>query len=322
MTASCRLAVALILIALAPAAFAQRYPERPIRVIVGVPAGGTPDVLARALTGSMSKLLGQPLVIDNRGGAGGLIGGEVAAKSTPDGYTLYVTSPGPLTILPHMQKQMGYEPVRDFAPVGIIASNPFLLIANPALPAKSIKDLIALAKAQPGKLNYASAGNGAPNHLAMEVFKYMAGVNITHVPYKGAPQAVSDVLAGHMNMMFNSLPPVLGHLKADRFRALGLSGRKRSPLLPDLPTIDEAGVPGYEAITWAGMLAPSKTPAPILATIRDAFTKAITAPDVRAQLEAQGVDPGSGSAQEFAALLKREHERYAKAVKLSGAKID
>jgi tripartite-type tricarboxylate transporter receptor subunit TctC len=315
-------AIVLALLAVPATALAQRYPERPIRVIVGVPAGGTPDVMARAVTGGMSRLLGQPLVVDNRGGAGGLIGGEVVAKSTPDGYTLYVTSPGPLTILPHMQKSMAYDPVRDFVPIGLIASNPFLLITNPGLPAKSIKELIALAKSQPGKLNYASAGNGAPNHLAMEVFKYMAGVNIVHVPYKGAPQAVSDVLAGHMNMMFNSIPPVLGHLKADRFRALGLSGRKRSPLLPDVPTIDEAGVPGYESTTWAGMLAPSKTPPAILAIIRDAFVKTMSVPEVRTQLEAQGVDPGSGSAQEFAALLKREYERYAKAVKISGAKID
>jgi tripartite-type tricarboxylate transporter receptor subunit TctC len=322
MTVSSRIAVSLILMALAPAAFAQRYPERPIRVIVGVPAGGTPDVMARAVAGAMSKLLGQPLVMDNRGGAAGLIAAEVAAKSTPDGYTLYVTSPGPLTILPHIQKQLAYEPVRDFVPIGVIASNPFLLITNPGLPPKTIKELIALAKAQPGKLNYASAGNGAPNHLAMEVFKSMAGISITHVPYKGAPQAVSDVLAGHMNMMLNSIPPVLSHVRAERFRALGSTGRKRSPLLPEIPTIDESGVPGYEAITWAGMLAPAKIPAPILAAVRDAFTKTINAPDVRTLLEAQGVEPGSGSPQEFAALLKREYERYAKVVKTSGAKID
>ena len=322
MTGCRRLAVPLILLALVPSAFAQRYPERPVRVIVGVPAGGTPDVMARAVAGAMSKLLGQPLVMDNRGGAGGLIGAEVAAKASADGYTLYVTSPGPLTILPHLQKQIGYEPTRDFVPIGVIASNPFLLIAHPALPPKTIKELIALAKAQPGKLNYASAGNGAPNHLAMEVLKSMAGISITHVPYKGAPQAVSDVLAGHMNMMLNSIPPVLAHVRAERFRALGSTGRKRSPLLPEIPTIDESGVPGYEAITWAGMLAPAKAPAPILAVVRDAFAKTINAPEVRALLEAQGVEPGSGSSQEFAALLKREYERYAKVVKTSGAKID
>jgi tripartite-type tricarboxylate transporter receptor subunit TctC len=303
-------------------AAAQNYPDRPIRVVVGVPAGGTPDVMARAVTIGMSKILGQPLVMDNRGGAGGLIGTEVAAKSAPDGYTLLVSSPGPLTILPHLQKQLGYDPLRDFVPIGLIASNPFLLIVHPSVPAKSVKDLIALAKAQPGKLNYASAGNGAANHLAMELFRSMAGVNITHVPYKGAPQAVSDVLAGHMNMMFNSIPPVLAHIKAERIGALGVGGARRSPQLPDVPTISEAGVPGYEAITWFGMLAPVKTPKPILARVSDAFSKVIGSPELRAQLEAQGAEPGSGNAADFAALIRREHERYAKVVKTSGAKID
>ena len=303
-------------------ASAQNYPDRPIRVVVGVPAGGTPDVMARAVTTGISKILGQPLVMDNRGGAGGLIGTEVAAKAAPDGYTLLVSSPGPLTILPHMQKQLGYDPLRDFVPIGLIASNPFLLIVHPSVPAKSVKELIALAKAQPGKLNYASAGNGAANHLAMELFRSMAGVNLTHVPYKGAPQAVSDVLAGHMNMMFNSIPPVLAHVKAERFRALGVGGSKRSPQLPDVPTIHEAGVAGFEAITWFGMLAPAKTPKPVLAKVSDAFSKVISAPELRAQLEAQGAEPGSANAPDFAALIRREHERYAKVVKTSGAKID
>ena len=301
---------------------AQGYPDRPIRVIVGVPAGGTPDVMARSVTTGMAKILGQPLVMDNRGGAGGLIGTEVASKAAPDGYTLLVSSPGPLTILPHMQSKIGYDPQRDFVPIGLIASNPFLLITHPSLPAKTVKELIALAKAQPGKLNYASAGNGAANHLAMELFRSMAGVNVTHVPYKGAPQAVSDVLAGHMNMMFNSIPPVLAHIKAERFRALGVGSMKRNPQLPDVPTINEAGVPGYEAITWFGMLAPARVPKPILTKVSDAFTKTIAAPELRAMLESQGAEPGSGQAQEFAALIRREYDRYAKVVKVSGAKID
>ncbi len=316
--ASAAFAVAIV----SCAGHTQSYPDRPIRVVVGVPAGGTPDVMARSVTTGMSKILGQPLVMDNRGGAGGLIGTEVAAKSAPDGYTLLVSSPGPLTILPHMQRQIAYDPLRDFVPIGLIASNPFLLITHPAVPAKTLKELIALARSQPGKLNYASAGNGAANHLAMELFKSMAGVNITHVPYKGAPQAVSDVLAGHMNMMFNSIPPVLAHIKADRFRALGVGGSKRSPQLPDVPTISEAGVPGYEAITWFGMLAPVKTPKAVLARINDAFVKVISALELRAQLEAQGAEPGSGSGSEFGALIRREYDRNSKIVKTSGAKID
>ena len=190
------------------------------------------------------------------------------------------------------------------------------------MPARTLKELIALAKARHGKLNYASAGNGAANHLAMELFKSMAGIDITHVPYKGAPQAVSDVIAGHMNMMFNSIPPVLAQIKGDRLRALGVGSNRRSLQLPDVPTITEAGVPGYEAITWFGMLAPAKTPKAILARVADAFAKVINTPELRAQLESQGAEPGSGSAQQFSALIRREYERYAKVVKISGAKID
>jgi tripartite-type tricarboxylate transporter receptor subunit TctC len=317
-----KLVMTLAAATLSVVAAAQTYPERPIRVIVGVPAGGTPDVMARTVTTGMSKILGQALVMDNRGGAGGLIGTEVAAKSAADGYTLLVSSPGPLTILPHLQKQIAYDPLNDFIPIGLIASNPFLLITHPSVPARTLKELIALAKAQPGKLNYASAGNGAANHLAMELFKSMANIDITHVPYKGAPQAVSDVIAGHMNMMFNSIPPVLAQIKAERLRALGVGSNKRSLQLPDVPTITEAGVPGYEAITWFGMLAPAKTPKAILARVSDAFAKVINTPELRAQLEAQGAEPGSGNAQQFAMLIRREYERYAKVVKMSGAKID
>jgi tripartite-type tricarboxylate transporter receptor subunit TctC len=303
-------------------AAAQSYPDRPIRVIVSVPAGGTPDVMARMITTGMSKVLGEPLVVDNRGGAGGMIGTETAAKAAPDGYTLLVSSPGPLAILPHMHKQLGYDAQKAFTPIGLIASNPFLLITHPSVPARTVKELVALAKAQPGKLNYASAGNGAANHLAMELFKSMAGVNITHVPYKGAPQAVSDVLAGHMNMMFNSIPPVLAHIRAERVRALGVGSTKRAAQLPDVPTINEAGVPGYEAITWFGLLAPANTPKPIMAKVSDAFAKVINAPETRAVLETQGAEPGSAKAAEFGALIRRDFDKYARVVKVSGAKID
>ncbi|HYC48985.1 MAG TPA: tripartite tricarboxylate transporter substrate binding protein [Burkholderiales bacterium] len=313
--------LAALPLAAACIASAQSYPERPIRVIVGVPAGGTPDIMARMVTTGMSRVLGQPLVMDNRGGAGGLIGTDTAAKAAPDGYTLLVSSPGPLTILPHMQK-IAYDPLHDFTPIGLIASNPFLLIVHPSVPAKSVKELIALANAHPGKLNYASAGSGAANHLAMELFKSMAGVSITHVPYKGAPQAVSDVLAGHMNMMFNSIPPVLAHIKADRIRAVGVGAGKRAAQLPEVPTISEAGVPGYEAITWFGLLAPAKTPKPVLARISEAFAQTINAPETRATLEKQGAVPGSANAAEFAALIRRDLAKFAKVVKISGARIE
>lgn len=313
---------ASMLIAVPLLTCAQAYPNRPIRVILAVPAGGTPDVMARTVTPGMSRVLGQQLVVDNRPGAGGLIGAELAAKAPADGYTLLVSSPGPLTIIPHMQKQLAYDPRRDFVPIGLISSNPFLLITHPSVPAKTVKELVALAKAQPGKLNYASAGNGAANHLAMELFRSMAGVNITHVPYKGAPQAVSDVIAGHMNMMFNSIPPVLAQIKAERVRALGVGSSRRSAQLPEVPTITEAGVPGYEAITWFGFLAPAKTPKPILAQLSDALVKALNAPETSSLIEAQGMDRGAGTPEEFAALIRREYDRYATVVRASGAKID
>ncbi|HSN41766.1 MAG TPA: tripartite tricarboxylate transporter substrate binding protein [Burkholderiales bacterium] len=314
---------AALAIALLPLlAAAQAYPNKPIRVIVSVPAGGTPDVTARLVTPGLSSLLGQQLVVDNRSGAGGLIGAELAANATPDGYTLFISSPGALTILPHLRKNVPYDTLRDFVPIGLISIGPFLLITHPSVPARTVKELIALARAQPGKLNYASAGNGTANHLAMELFKQMADVNITHVPYKGAPQAVSDVLAGHMDMMFNSIAPVLAHIRSERVRVLGIASAKRSPQLPDVPTISEAGVPGFEAVNWFGMFAPARTPKKIIARLNAALVKVVNAPQTRAQFEALGADPVGSSPEEFAAFVRRDLEKYAKVVKLSGAKVD
>ncbi|MDB5810925.1 MAG: hypothetical protein JWN94_3047 [Betaproteobacteria bacterium] len=312
----------LVLLALPLIACAQGYPDKPIRVIVPVPAGGTPDVVARMVAPGLSNLLGQQLVIDNRGGAGGLIGGEMAAKAVPDGYTLFFSSPGALTILPHLQKHVNYDTLRDFAPISLVSVGPFLLITHPSVPAKSVKELLALAKAEPGKLNYASAGNGAANHLAMELFKSMANVNLTHVPYKGAPQAVTDLIGGSVNLMFNSIPPAIQHIKAGRLRMLAVSSAKRSPQLPDVPTVSEAGVPGYESITWFGLLAPAKTPAAIQARLHREIVKVVHTPEMKSQLETQGYDAVGGGPAEFAAFIRAESEKYAKVVKLSGAKVD
>jgi tripartite-type tricarboxylate transporter receptor subunit TctC len=302
-------------------AAAQAYPQRPIRVIVSVPAGGTPDVTARLITPALSSILGQQLVIDNRGGAGGMIGAELAANAAPDGYTLFISSPGALTILPHMRK-VPFDTVRDFAPISLISIGPFLMMSHPSVPAKTVQDVINLAKAQPGKLNYASAGNGAPNHLAMELFKSMTGVNITHVPYKGAPQAVTDLLAGHMQLGFNSIAPTLGHIRAGRLRGIGLASAKRSAQLPDVPTIGESGVPGFEAANWFGMFAPVKTPKAIVTRLNAAVVKVVHSPEIRSQFEALGADPVGSSIEEFAAYVRREYERYGKVVKVSGAKLD
>ena len=316
-----KLSVVIAAALLAAPSLAQSYPVKPIRVILSVPAGATPDVTARLVTPGLAAELGQPLVVDNRGGAGGLIGAEIVAKSAPDGYTVFISSPGALTILPHMRK-VPYDTLRDFAPVGLISVGPFVLITHPSVPVDSVKALIALAKAQPGKLNCASAGNGVANHLALELFKQMAGIDITHVPYKGAPQAVTDVLAGHMNMTFNSIAPVLAHVRAGRVRVLGIASARRSPQLPEVPTISEAGVPGYEAENWFGMFVPAQTPGRIIARLSEALTRVVRSPEIQKQFAALGADAVGSTPQEFAGFVRRDMEKYARVVKLSGAKLD
>jgi tripartite-type tricarboxylate transporter receptor subunit TctC len=317
----CKLISVIAAASVAPFAGAQSYPVKPVRIILSVPAGATPDMTARLVTPGLASALGQPMVVDNRGGAGGLIGAEIASKATPDGYTVFISSPGALTILPHLRK-VPYDTLKDFAPVGLISVGPFVLIVYPAFPAQSVKELIALAKAQPGKLNCASAGNGVANHLALELFKQMAGVDITHVPYKGAPQAVTDVLAGQMDMMFNSILPVLGHIRAGRLRALGIASNKRSAQLPDVPTMSEAGVPGFVAENWFGMFAPARTPKPIIARLNQALVKVVRSPEIQKRFAALGADAIGSSPEEFAAFVRRDMEKYAKVVRASGAKLD
>lgn len=303
-------------------AAAQDYPVRPVRLILGVPAGGTPDVLARTVIPSMSELLGQSLVVDNRGGAGGRIGAELAAHAAPDGYTFLMTSPGALTIAPHITKGLAYDPLKDFAPISLVASGPFLLIVHPSVPAKSVKEIIALGKSESGKLNYSSAGSGTPNHMAMELFKMMAGVNYTHVPYKGAPQAVTDLLGGRVNLTMNSIPPVLAHIRAGKLRALGVAGAKRSLQLPEVPTISESGVPGYESGSWVGLLAPAKTSPKIIARMSEVAVKAVSNPETRRRLEDQGAVPVGDTPQQFAARIRKEYEEARKIVKVADVKIE
>jgi len=308
--------------ALAAGAAAQNYPERPVRVILGVPAGGTPDVLARTVIPGMTESLGQSLVVDNRGGAGGRIGADLAAHAAPDGYTLFMTSPGALTIAPHIVKGLPYDSLKDFAPISLIATGPFLLIVHPSVPAKSVKELIALDKAAPGKLNYASSGSGTPNHMAMELFKSATGAQLNHIPYKGAPLAVTDLLAGRVSATMNSIGPVLQHIKGGKLRPLGVASPKRSPALPDLPTIAESGVPGFEAGSWMGLLAPAKTPPKIVAQVNAAAVKAVHAPDTNARLVSLGAVPVGDSPKEFAARIRREWQDMAKVVKTAGVRIE
>lgn len=314
--------VAAVLVMTTGSGASAVWPEKPIRVILAVPAGATPDVTARLVFPGLSQRLGVSLVADNRAGGGGVIGAEIASKAAPDGYTLFISSPGALTILPHLRKGLPYDTLRDFAPVSLISTGPFVLMAHPSVPAKNITELIALAKAQPGKLNYASAGNGVANHLAGELFKQMTGVDIVHVPYKGAPQAVSDVLAGHMQLMFNSIAPIVPHIKSGKLRVLGIASPQRSPQMPELPTIHESGVPGFEAMNWFGLFAPAKTPKDIVKRVNAAVTGTIKTPEMQARFIALGADPVGSSPEEFAAFVSRDTEKYARIVKISGARID
>lgn len=306
----------------APTGSGPGYPTKPIRVVVAVPAGGTPDVLARTVTPGMSALLGQQLVLDNRGGAGGRIAAEMVAGSAPDGYTVFMTSPPCLTILPHISK-VPYNTLTDFIPVSLISTGPMLLLTHASSPITNTKDLIARAKAAPGKLNYSTAGNGTANHIGMEIFKGIAGINITHVPYAGAPQSVIDLIAGRVDVMLNSIPPALPHVKTGKMRALALAGAARSTLLPDVPTVDEStGLRGVHAGSWLGLLAPAGTPRAIVARLNAVAMQVVQAPDTRARLIGQGSDPVGNSPQEFAAFLRADYDKNGAAVKQAGLKID
>ncbi len=317
-----REAVALATVMLPVLAMAQAYPSKPIRVVLPVPAGGTPDVLARTVAPGMAALLGQQLVIDNRGGAGGRIAAEMVATAAPDGYTVFMSSPPCLTILPHMSK-VPYNTLTDFVPVSLISTGPMLLLTHASSPIANTKDLIARAKAAPGKLNYSTAGNGTANHIGMEIFKGIAGINITHVPYAGAPQSVIDLIAGRVDVMLNSIPPALPHVKSGKMRALALAGAARSSLLPEVPTVDEAtGLRGVQAGSWIGLLVPAGTPRAIVARLNAVAVQVVQSSDTRARLIAQGSDPVGNSAQEFAAFLRADYETNGAAVKASGLKVE
>jgi tripartite-type tricarboxylate transporter receptor subunit TctC len=303
------------------AAHAQSYPERPVRAVVPFPAGGGTDILARLLLQKMSERLGANFVIDNRAGAGGTIGTEIVAKAPPDGYTILVASSSH-TINPSVYRKIAYEPLRGFAPVTLIASGPGLLVVHPSVPAKSVKELIALGRSKPGQLNYASAGNGTPPHLAAELFKSMAGVDFVHVPYKGNVPAFADLISGAVSLSFPTITSGLPQVRAGKLRALGVTSKQRSAVVPEVPTIAESGLPGYEASTWYGMLAPAATPAPIVGKLNRQMIDVLKLADVREKLLAQGLEPVGNTPAEFTSIISTELAKWGKVVAAAGMKAE
>jgi tripartite-type tricarboxylate transporter receptor subunit TctC len=296
------------------------YPSKPIRMLVGFSPGGGTDVAARIIGRKLSETWGQQVIVDNRAGAGGLVAFELTAKANPDGYTLLATSPS-FAIQPGISAKLPYDPIRDFTPITQASSAPYLLVLYPGVEAKSVKELINLARANPGKLNYASGGIGSAQHLTAELFRLMAGINIVHVPYKGAV-SVPDVIAGRIQMLFSGVPQALSHVQAGRLRALGVTTPARSPAVPDVPTVAEAGVPGYAVTVWYGILATGRTPGPIIDKLHAGFVNALQSPEVRQQLTALGLEPVGNTPAQFGATIKSEIAQWGEVVKRAGIKAE
>lgn len=298
---------------------AQTYPAKPIRLIVAFPAGGGSDVMARVLVQRLADRVGQQFVVDNRPGAGGSIGTEAAVKSPPDGYTLQLASTSEVSINRSLYTKLAYDPLKDLAPIGMVATTPMVLIVHPSMPVKDVRQLVALAKAKPAMINYGSAGAGSTTHLAAELFKSSAGIEIVHVPYKGAPPALADLAGGHVQMMFSTLPATLPLVRANRLRSLAVTSRKRADALPAVPTMIEAGFPDYEVLYWYGLFAPRDTSAQTISYLNKHLTAALRAPELAADVRKQGAEPASLTLEEFSAFLSQDAERWRKAVKISGA---
>lgn len=293
---------------------ADSYPTRPVRLLVPNPPGGGSDAVARVLAQKLSDRLGQQFVVDNRGGGGGIIANETVARAAPDGYTLLLAFIGPVAIAPALTRTP-YDSVKDFTPVSLLAAGQYMLVLHPSVPAKSIKEFVAYAKANPNKINYASAGNGSPLHLAAELFKARAGINMTHVPYKGGGPATAAILGGEVQAVFGSLTSVIPQIKAGKLTPIGVTGSKRSQLAPEYPTIAELGYPGFEVTSWYGILLPARAPQSIVAVLNSGINEALRAPDTVKSLQRRGLDATGGTPQEFAVHIKSELAKWAKVVK-------
>ena len=312
--------VVLAAFACAGTASAQAYPDKPVRMIVPFPAGGAADIVARQIAQGLSAALGSQFIVDNRGGAGGAIGADAVARAQPDGYTLLFASSSAISINPHIGSKLPYDALRDFTPVSLIAFAPNVLVAHPSLPAKSVKDVIALAKAKPGALNFASNGSGTLSHLTAELFMQRAGIRMVHVPYKGAAGAVVDVMAGNVTLLFAAFPSVSGQTRAGKLRALAVTSAKRAELAPELPTIAEAALPGFESTQWWGLFGPRGLSADIVNRLNGETNKVLKTGEVRKRLAADGAQAAGGTPAELAAYHRAEFEKWAKVVKAAGIK--
>jgi tripartite-type tricarboxylate transporter receptor subunit TctC len=320
MQSSTRLACSatlLLTVCHAAQAYAESYPARPIRFIVGFAPGGGNDILARMVGQKLTEQLGQSVVIDNRPGAGGNVGAELVSRALPDGYTiLMMSSSHPIQGL--LKRGLTYDPIRDFSPVAQLANYPYLLVVHPAVKAKSVMELVALAKSRAGQLNFVSSGNGSGSHLAGELFRIASGAGIVHVPYKGTAQAITDLLGGRVQLMFSPMPAVLPQVKSGHLRALAVTGRKRSPALPDMPTVAEAGVASFEVSPWYGVLAPARTPRAIVTTLNAKIQLILKMPDIGERLAMEGAEPVASTPESFARLIHDEYAKWSKVIKQTG----
>ncbi|HEY0337064.1 MAG TPA: tripartite tricarboxylate transporter substrate binding protein [Burkholderiales bacterium] len=313
---------AFLLFIVSASAFSQHYPARPIRVLIPFTAGSAADIIARAMEPQLREKLGQAVVIDNRGGAGGNIAADLTAKSAPDGYTLMMGTIGTHAINYSLYSKLPYHPVRDFTPIALVGESPNVLVTVPRVQANTVKELIALARSKPGQLNYGSSGAGTSVHLSGELFNSMAGVKTVHVPFKGASEALSALLGGQIDFIFASLSSAIPQVKAGKLKAFAVTGAQRSPSVPDLPTMSEAALPGFVAVAWYGVLGPAGIPPPVVATLSKASFSALATKEVQDRLFASGVEVRPGTPEEFSRLIKSEIEKWAKVVKASGAKAD
>lgn len=315
-------AIPAMAFALPGVAFAQDFPSKPLTIIVPFASGGTTDILARVVAQGLGTELGQSVVVDNRAGAGGNIGASAVARAPADGYTLLMGTVGTHAINASLYKKLPFDPIKDFAPLTRVANVPNLLVANPKQPFKNVQELIAYAKANPGKVNFGSSGSGSSIHLSGELFKSMAKVDMQHVPYKGSAPAVTDLLGNQISIMFDNMPSAIQHVRSGKLRPLAVTTAKRSPELPDVPTIAEAGVPGYEATSWFGLFAPAGTPAAVLARLNKALVKVLSQPEIKKKINEQGAETYSETPEQFAAFIQAESTKWGKVVKESGASLD